>query len=243
MALIITPELVNKIALLVALDPIKYDDFDNWRKEYKRHNKKIGERKKVDLSKEPEKFYFDKDDVIRVLNEKPNYLTFMFACEDNEKYKNFRVMMCGMNELGTPQVDGLIFEGYQHPTSIEQTTNEKVSIEAVEDKSALIISESFHKEPIARKEFDCGRKLFENRLSFYEDTTNWRGVTHKDPFPFKAVIENDKNMNRIVVFLAYNDGHFNVLVAGSKGDFVDMVPMSRNDTQYKVYDNGTQCCQ
>ena len=221
MALIIPTELADKYGLLQILlfDSIPYEEFEKRKAAYKAHNKKIGG---LMLSQEPTLVYFDRADILTVLEDDPTFLTFMFACTDSPKHDGLRVMMCGMNEPGHPVSDHKIFEGYE---------------------------KGYQSTQIDRYTFEVGRYLFEKRLSFFNDLTNWRGVQNNikekapDLDPLIKIIKDNGDINRIGVYLAVVDGHYNIMIILSKDDFKDMIPTSDSrQTDNQAYDNSTQCC-
>ena len=225
MALIIPTELAveNGLLQMKKFEPISYDEFEKRKRTYKDHNKRIGDRIGVDLSKEPTVVYFDRADIMTVLEDDPIFLTFMFSCARFPEYDGMRVVMCGMDEPGVPVSDNKIFEGYK--------------------KEGIRMR-------INKHEFETAISLFEDRIQAYEDLGNWHGVQNNikenapQPDPLVKLITEDETINRIGVYLAGMADHYNIMIVLSKGNFDDMVPTSNSrPEENQAYDNSTQCCQ
>lgn len=193
---------------LLDTERITYEEFEAWKKNYLDYNKKIG------LPNEPVKVYFDRQQVLDALEGPPNFLTFMFDCNESDLYEGMRAVMCSMNEKGKPIPKGAVFESY--PLGGAANT------------------------PGDESKFNKAQKVFKDRLRKYKDSTNWGGVTHEDPTILKTWL-SQQSFPRVVIYFGYIN-HYTVMIAGSTKDYQDLVPVRSTD-DYSVYDNGTQCCQ
>ena len=169
------------------------------------------------MSGEPIKVYFNKQqvlDALKALKKDTDTIAFMFDCNDSDS-KNIRVLLCSMEEKDKLIPRTAVYESY--PLGGRDNP------------------------PGDKSKYDKAKIRFKKRLDKFKDPTNWSGVAHEKPLILIRWLE-ESGFPRVVIYFGYV-GHYTVMIAGSTSDYCDLVPTKPSNTDYKVYDNGTQCCR